>query len=67
MLTRVIGAVVVAIVVGLACILLGAIFATLGVPPAAIVGEFLTKWAWVLGILAGLWYFVSGSTWPRRA
>jgi len=68
LLARIALAVVVAIAVGLACILLGGILGSLGVPPAETVGHFLTAYGWVIGILAGLWYFFSGGSigWPRR-
>ena len=65
MIGRVVLAVVVAIVVGLLCMyLLGPILVSLGVPIAVIVGEFFVKWGWTLGVLAGLWYFFSGQSWP---
>lgn len=65
MIARLVLAVVVAMVVGLGCILLGSILAGLGVPIAKTVGGFLTQWGWVLGVLAGLWYFFSGGTFPN--
>jgi hypothetical protein len=64
MLARLVLAVVVAVVVGLACILLGTILATLKVPIAVTVGDFLAAWGWVLGVLAGLWFFFTGGTFP---
>ena len=64
MLSRLILAVVVAVVVGLACILLGSILGSLGIPITDTIGSFLVKWGWVLGILAGLWHFFSGGSWP---
>lgn len=60
MIARVILAVVVAVAVGLLCILLGGILGSLAVPPAAAVGGFLLAYGWVIGILAGLWYFFAG-------
>jgi hypothetical protein len=60
MIMRVVYAVVVAVVVGLACILLGVLLNALGVPPATAVGGFLTAYAWVIGALAGLLYFLRG-------
>jgi hypothetical protein len=62
MLGRVVLAVVVAVVVGLACMLLGAILTSLAVPIAVTIGAFLVQWGWVLGVLAGLWFFFSGRT-----
>lgn len=61
MISRVVLALVVAIVVGLLCILLGSVLVSLSVPIAATIGGFLVQWGWVLGVLAGLWYFFRGS------
>ena len=67
MIARLVLAVVVAIIVGLVCMyLLGPILVSLAVPIAVVVGDFFIKWGWTLGVLAGLWYFFSGSTWPMR-
>lgn len=60
MLARLILAVIVAVVVGLVCLLVGGILATLGVPIATTIGNFLARWAWALGVLAGLWHFFAG-------
>ena len=62
MLNRLVLAVVIAIVVGLVCLLVGMLLASLGVPPAEAVGGFLTEYAWVIGVLAGLWHFFSGGS-----
>ena len=62
MISRLVLALVVAIVTGLVCILLGSILASLGVPIATTIGDFLTRWGWVIGILAGLWFFFTGGT-----
>ena len=62
MIGRLVLAVVVAIVVGLLCLLFGAIFDALGVPIAVTIGAFLIKWGWILGVLAGIWFFFSGRT-----
>jgi len=59
---RLVQALVVAIVTGLVCLLLGAILGSLGIPIASTVGAFLTHWGWVIGILAGLWFFFSGGS-----
>jgi hypothetical protein len=59
-IARLVLAVVIAVVVGLVCLLLGGILAGLGVPIAKTVGDFLEHWGWVLGVLAGLWYFFAG-------
>jgi hypothetical protein len=64
MIARLVLAVVVAVVVGLVCLLLGGILGSLGVPIAETVGSFLARWGWVLGILAGLWFFFGGGSFP---
>ncbi len=67
MIKRAVLAVIVAIFVGLVCMyLLGPILVSLVVPIAVIVGDFFVRFGWTLGILAGLWYFFSGSSWPSR-
>lgn len=64
MIGRIVLAVVVAVVVGLVLVsLLGPILVSLAVPIAVTVGEFFIKWGWALGVLAGLWFFFSGTTW----
>lgn len=54
-------AVVVGVAVGLIALFLGTVLNSLAVPPATAVGGFLIQWCWVLGILAGVWYFFRGS------
>ena len=65
MVARLALAVVVAVVVTLGCMLLGGIMATLGVPVAVTVGQFLAEYATILGVLAGIWQFFAGFTWPK--
>ena len=65
MISRLVLAVIVAVVVTLACILLGGILIDLKIDIAQTIGAFLRDYGSVLGILAGLWYFFSGQTWPR--
>lgn len=61
MIGRLVIAVVVAVVVGLVLVaLLGPILISLAVPIAVVVGEFFIRWGWVLGVLAGLYYFFAG-------
>lgn len=60
MLMRLIVAVVVAVVVGLACLLIGALLGGIGIPFVHTIGAFLVTWAWVLGLLAGLYAFATG-------
>lgn len=66
MLSRLVLAVVVGVVVTLACLLIGALLATINVALAVTIGNFLKSWSGGLGLLAALWYFFAGSTyWPR--
>lgn len=67
MLAKLIQAVVVAVVVTLACFLLGAILITLKVEVAVTIGNWLKQYGAVLGVLAGLWHFFAGGDfWPTR-
>ncbi len=54
--------VVVAVVVGL-CLaaLLGPLLMTLKAPVAVTVGDFFVAYGWVIGVLAGLWYFFASA------
>jgi hypothetical protein len=62
MIVRIILSLLVAVGVGLLCLFLGVILATLNVPITDAVSSFLTRWGWVLGVLAGLWFFFTGRT-----
>lgn len=64
MLGRLVLAVVVAVVVTLACFLLGAILVTLKVEIAVTIGNFLKQYGGVIGVLAGLWHFFAGGPNP---
>lgn len=64
MIPRLVMAVVVAVAVTLGCFLLGAILVTLKVDVAVTVGNFLKTYGGVLGVLAGIAHFFSGSSWP---
>lgn len=64
MLSRIVLAVVVAVIVTLACVLVGGILITLDVSVAVAVGAFLKDYSGVLGVLAGLAWFFSGRTIP---
>ncbi len=63
MLGRVVTAVVVGVLVTLACMLVGVILVALKVTLAVTVGNFLQEWAGVFGLLAALWHFFSGDGW----
>lgn len=57
MLRKTVLALIVGIVVFLACLLVGGLLATIPVPFVVTVGTFLKTWASVFGLLAALWYF----------
>lgn len=65
MLSRVVLAIVVGVIVALACVLIGGLLATLDVDFAVTVGDWLKRYASVLGLLSALWHFFSGTGWPR--
>lgn len=64
MLSRIVLAIVVAVVVTLGCVLVGGILISLSVAVAVTVGNFLKDYAGVIGVLAGLWFFFSGANFP---
>ena len=71
MIGKAVLAVVVAVVVGIVLVgLLGPILISINVPIAETVGRFFKDWGFVLGLLAGLWYFFAGGwpgfTWPSK-
>ncbi len=71
MISKLVLAVIVAIVVGLGLsALLGPILVTLKVPIAITIGNFFVTYGWMIGVLAGLWYFFDGystiSGWTHR-
>ena len=58
---KIILAVVIAVVVGIVLVgLLGPILITVKVPIAVTIGDFLEAWGFVIGVLAGLWYYFAG-------
>ena len=65
---RIVVAVVVAVIVGIVLVaLLGPILIDLNVPIAKTVGAFFRTYGWVIGVLAGLWYFFTNGTWRPGA
>lgn len=66
MLSKLVLAVVVGVIVTLACVLVGDLLDALTVQLAITIGNWLKTYSAVLGILAALWYFFAGSTWFRR-
>lgn len=67
MLQRIGRAVVVGVVVWLACLLLGLLFGLFEVSWAAAIGGFLTQWAALIGLLAAVWHFFGGTSLFRSA
>lgn len=65
MLRKLILAVVIAVIVTLACFLLGDILKSLTVQIAITIGTWLKNYSGVLGVLAGLWYFFDGGQFLR--
>ena len=64
MIAKLILAVVVAVATGLVLVgLLGPILGSMHVPIAVTVGDFFVAYGWVIGLLAGLWYFFAGPAW----
>jgi hypothetical protein len=61
-LRKLILAVVVAVIVTLACFLLGGILHSLTVQIAVTIGDWLKQYGGVIGVLAGLWYYFEGGT-----
>lgn len=63
MIGRIVLAIVVAVIVGIVLIgLLGPILVSIKVPIAVTVGHFFVDWGFVIGVLAGLWFFFSGGS-----
>jgi len=69
MIGKAVLAIVIAVVVGIVLTaLLGPILISVNVPIAEVIGKFFKEWGFVIGVLAGLWYFFAGGgfTWPSR-
>lgn len=60
MLNRLLIAVVLGVVAGLVCLLVGSLLATIPVPFVVTVGGFLVTWAWVIGLLVAIYSFATG-------
>jgi peptidoglycan/LPS O-acetylase OafA/YrhL len=61
MVTRIVLAVVIAVAIGIILVaLLGPVIAGLDVPIAKTIGHFFEAWGFIIGVLAGLWYFFAG-------
>ena len=58
---RIVLAVVVAVVVGIVLTaLLGPILVSIHVPIAEVIGHFFEDWGFIIGVLAGLWFYFAG-------
>ena len=66
MLGRLVLAVVVGVFVTIVLVLVGALLVLLEVNFAVVIGEWIEKYAALLGFLAALWYFFSGTTWGKN-
>jgi hypothetical protein len=67
MLSKLVIALVIGVVVFLACTLVGGLLATTGVAFVVTVGSFLVKFASLLGLCAALYsFFVGGFNFPKR-
>jgi uncharacterized membrane protein YvlD (DUF360 family) len=65
MITRIVLAVIVAVVVGLfLTALVGPLLVFMKVPVAVLAGDFFIQWGWVLGVAAGVWYFAAAGPIP---
>lgn len=66
MIARLVLAVVVGVIVYLLCLLFGPLVAELKASFAVTVGNWISTYAGVLGLLAALWYFFAGGgiSWP---
>lgn len=63
MIARIVLAVVIAVVVGIVLTaLLGPVLVSVHVPIAETIGRFFEDWGFVIGVLAGLWYFFAGGS-----
>ena len=63
MISRIVQAVIVAVVVGFCLVvLLGPVLEMLKVPIAVFICGVLVDWGWAIGIVCGLWYFFSGGS-----
>lgn len=58
-------AVIVAVVVGALAILLGRVLKTIPAPIAVTVGGWFEQFGWAIGLLAGLWWLLTGGKLPR--
>ena len=64
MIEQIVIAILVGAIAWLVCKLLGAVLSTLAIPPIVAVGGFLSQFAYVIGVIVGLWYFFTGGGLP---
>lgn len=60
MIVRLTRAIVLAVIVGLLCLLLGSLLGVTSVAPLEVIGGWLARFCWVLGVLAGVYQFLGG-------
>lgn len=65
MLMRLLHALAVGFIAGLACLLLAAVLPQIHVPVITSIGAFLGTWAWPIGIVVGILDFAGGGFGPR--
>ena len=63
LLARIVVAVVIGVLVTIACIFVGTVLASLEVAIAVTVGDLLKRFAGVFGVLAFLYYAAAGASW----
>ena len=61
MVRKILLALVIAVIATLITMLLGYVLIALALPIAVTVGKFMTQWATVIGVLAGLYWYLAGS------
>lgn len=64
MITEIALAVIVALVVGGLALLLGRVLKTIPAPITTTVGGWLDQFGWGIGVIAGLWFFLTGGKLP---
>lgn len=60
MLGRIVHAIAIGFIAGLACLLLATILPAIHVPVVSAVGGFFGDWAWPIGVVVGLLDFATG-------
>ena len=61
-LVSIVIAIVVACIIGLVLLFIGRVLQALTIPIAVMVGSFLEQWCWVIGLLCGILFFLTGGS-----